>query len=159
MFLILSEELSYYLWALKQKVNTVQNKNLKYKEHILPIVIFRLLKSDSLLIISSYPQVITTFLIFQKSRRHCHKKIFHSSAAEQKQAAPTTTLTPGNTKSRGNLLSDKGKLRSYCLHVSSTVRFLITLTSGQLKARYMLVHLGKQNEERNRRDAAWLKIL
>lgn len=59
MFLILSEELNYYLQALKQKVNTVQNKNLKYKEHIPPIVIFRLLKSDSLLIISFYPQVIT----------------------------------------------------------------------------------------------------
>lgn len=55
----LSEELSYYLQALKQKVNTVQNKNPKYKEHIPPIVIFRLLNSDSLLIISFYPQVIT----------------------------------------------------------------------------------------------------
>jgi len=31
-FLILSQELSYYLRALKQKVNTVQNKSLKYKE-------------------------------------------------------------------------------------------------------------------------------
>lgn len=78
---------------------------------------------------------------------------------KSRQPPPPPPWPRRNTESRRNLLSDRGKLTRYCLRISSTVRFLITLTSLQLKARYTFIHLAKQNEERNRRGCCSLQDL